>query len=234
MSRIAVAPRLTFKPNGLDFWPFRGGPGLAKWIAVLVCAQFSAGCMVPQNVDAIQTEPHPPPQFLVGVGEFPDYLLAPQLQLYRQGAADAAQTPLPCHCVVEIPPLSISEPDPTIDLTARWFVDYDLSVARSTSPVRAEALPGTFNDATATRRQIGKFDFDADALQILSSGPHVLEVVVGETAGFDDSPATGEPNRTPKAGFTFAVYRFFINVKVEQDPTRPSCPSVPPSVRVCQ
>jgi hypothetical protein len=187
--------------------------------------------MVPQNVDAIQTEPHPPPQFLVG--EFPDYLVAPQLQLYRQGAADAAQTPLPCHCVLEIPPLSISEPDPTIDLTARWFLDYDLSVARSTSPVRAEALPGTFDDPTAVRRQIGKFDFDADALQI-PSGPHVLEVVVGETAGFDDRPGTGEPNRTPKTGFTFAVYRCFINVRVEQDPARPSCPSAPPSLRVCQ
>lgn len=233
MSRIAVAPRLTFKPNRLDFWLFRGGPGLAKWIAVFVCAQFSAGCMVPQTVDAIQTEPHPPPQFLVG--DFPDYLVAPQLQLYRQGTADAAQTPLPCHCVVEIPPLSISEPDPTIDLTARWFVDYDLSVARSTSPVRTEALPGTFNDATAIQRQIGKFDFDADALQIPSSGPHVLEVVVGETAGFNDSPAAGEPNRTPKPGFTFAVYRFFINVKLEQDPARPSCLSDPrPSLRVCQ
>ncbi|HEY6909974.1 MAG TPA: hypothetical protein VI356_11430 [Myxococcales bacterium] len=186
--------------------------------------------MVPQNVDAIQTEPHAPPQFLVG--EFPDYLIAPQLQLYRQGAADAAQTP-PCHCVVEIPPLSISEPDPTIDLTVRWFVDYDVSVARSTTQVRAETLPGTFNDATATRRQLGKFDFDADGL-LLGSGPHVLEVVVGEPAGFDDSPATGEPNRTPKPGFTFAVYRFFINVKVEQDPARPSCLSDRPSVRVCQ
>src|SRR5512144_1107861 len=167
MSRTADAPRLTFGPNPPDFRFFRGGPALAKWIAVFVCAQVSTGCMVPQNVDAIQTEPHPPPQFLVG--EFPDYLIAPQLQLYRQGAADAAQTPLPCHCVVEIPSLSISEPDPTIDLTVRWFVDYDLSVARSTTEVRQEALPGTFNDAGATRRQIGKFDFDADALQILSS-----------------------------------------------------------------
>ncbi|MGE5048498.1 MAG: hypothetical protein ACM3PC_08035 [Deltaproteobacteria bacterium] len=186
---------------------------------------------MPQNVDAIQTEPHPPPQFLVG--EIPDYLVTPQLQLYRQGAADAAQTP-PCHCVVEIPPLSISEPDPTVDLTVRWFVDYDLSVPRSTNPVRPqETLQGTFNDSTKTRREIGKFDFDADGL-VLNSGPHVLEVVVGESAGFDDSPGVGEPNRTPKPGFTLAVYRFFINVRVEQDPARPSCPSAPPSLRVCQ
>jgi hypothetical protein len=189
--------------------------------------------MVPQSIDPIPTEPHPPPQFLVG--EMPSYLVVPQLQLYKQGAADAAQKPLPCHCVVEIPPLSISEADPTIDLTVRWFVDYDLSVARSINPVRQETLPGTFNDATAIRRQIGKFDFDADALQILSSGPHVLEVVVGEKdAAFNDSAGASEPNRTPNPGFTLAVYRFFINVKVEQDPARPSCPSDPPSVRVCQ
>jgi hypothetical protein len=190
--------------------------------------------MVPQSIDPIPKEPHPPPQFLVGVGDMPAYLVTPQLQLYKQGAADAAQTP-PCHCVVEIPPLSVSEADPTIDLTVRWFVDYDLSVPRSTNPVRPqETLTGTFNDTTALRRHLSKFDFDADALN-LSSGPHVLEVVVGEKdAAFDDSPGVAEPNRTPSPGFALAVYRFFINVKVEQDPARPSCPSEPPSLRVCQ
>jgi hypothetical protein len=232
MSRRAVAPGLTPCSKRLDSGTCQGGPGLAKWVPVLVCALVFAGCMVPQTVDAIQNEAHPPPQFLVG--ELPAYLLTPQLQLYRQGAADAVYTPVPCHCVIEIPPLAITEPDPTVDLTARWFVDYDVAVARSTPPVRVESLPGTFDDATATRRQIGKFVFDTDTLQILSSGQHVLEVVVGETAAFNDSPDVGEPNRTPKTGFTLAVYRFFINVKVEQDPARPSCPSELPSVPECQ
>jgi len=232
MSRTAVAPGLTSCSKRLDSGTCQGGPGLAKWVPVLVCALVSAGCMVPQDVAPIQIEPHPPPQFLVG--ELPAYLVTPQLQLYRQGSADAAHTPVPCHCVIEIPPLSITEPDPTVDLTVRWFVDYDLSVARSIFPVQVQTLPGTFDDPTATRRQIGKFDFDADALQILTSGPHVLEVVVGESAGFDDSANVGEPNRTPKTDFTLAVYRFFINVKVEQDPARPACPSELPSVRVCQ
>jgi hypothetical protein len=182
--------------------------------------------MVPQTIDPITAQPHPPPQFLVS--EMSTSVTGvPQLQLFSQEQGGA------CHCQLDLTQLYVYEADPTIDLIARWFLDYNVSVTRTIGLVRPqETLQGTFNDATATRRPLTSFIFDAAALGITSSGSHVLEVVVGESGGFDDSPNTALPNRTMLQGFVPAVYRFFINVTVE--PAVGACDqNGPPSHRVC-
>ncbi|HUJ24844.1 MAG TPA: hypothetical protein VLW85_02420 [Myxococcales bacterium] len=190
---------------------------------MFVCSQ---SCLVPQRVDELVTSPHPAPHFVVET--IPSYLVG-VLQLVRQGSLDQN-----CHCELQIPPLFVEEDDPTVDLEVRWFIDYNLSVPRTQAPWPGSTfpLPGTFKDATATVRQTNGFNFDADADAITSNGIHLLEVVVGETAAFDDSATAALPNRTPKPGFTLAVYRFPINVDVQQDV--PHCPLQLPSVQVCQ
>jgi hypothetical protein len=196
-----------------------------------VCALIVPGCLVPQSIDPLPVEPHPTPYFLVG--EFDAHLNVPQLQLYRQGSADATHTPLPCHCELHVPPLPIFEADPTVNMIGRWFLDYDASVPNTTRIQKTDPLPGTFNDPTLTKRSSGTFVFDADALQITTSGAHVLELVVGEDTHFDDTNTT-QPFRSMQAGYTPAVYRFVINLQREQDPARPTCPNEGLSFRVCQ
>lgn len=203
---------------------FRGvtrGPRLAIRMAVIVCALASQSCLVPQSVDPIGEPAHPPPHFVLE--SIPSYMLAPVLHLDRQGTVDGA-----CHCVLEIPQLTVHEDDPTVELQVRWFVDYDLSVPRSQSPWPGATwtLPANFNDPTYTERTINKFAFDPD-----TGGIHVVEVVVGETAGFDDSPTVPLLNRTMKPGFTLALYRFVIDVNLQQ--ITGSCANIP-SVLVCQ
>ena len=186
---------------------------------VYVCAQ---SCLVPQSVDPQGDTPHPAPHFVVE--SIPSYLLG-VLQLVRQGSLDAT-----CHCQIQIPPLTVEEDDPTIDLEVRWFVDYKLSDPRSQAPWpgSTDTLKGTFDDPTAKVRQFRTgFNFDAD-----TNGTHLLEVVVGEPAAFDDSATAALPNRTPHAGYTLAVYRFPINVDVTQSVA--NCPQQLPSVKVCQ
>jgi hypothetical protein len=60
---------------------------------------------------------------------------------------------------------------------------------------------------------------------------HIVEVVVGEAAGFDRASTT-LPNRAMKPGYTPAVYRFAVDVRVER--VVGQCPQSPPSRRVCQ
>ena len=207
---------------------FGAGPGLAIRAVVIVCALASHSCLVPQSVDPIVESPHPPPHFVLDL--IPSYFLVPILQLYRQGSEDQRAIP-PCHCKLEFSKLFVEEDDPTITLQARWFVDYDPNVPRLAAAVFSNDLPpGNFNN-TETIRPVPPHDFDADAL-IASNGDHVVEIVVAESAAFEAS--TTQPNRAVKTGYASAVYRFFVNVKFDQDPARPTCPDVPPSVRVCQ
>lgn len=217
-------PRIDPKPP-FSRGVFRGA-ALAIFSCVMVCPQ--GGCLVPQTIDPKVASPHPPPTFVVET--IPSYLLAPVLTLTRQGAGDAAQTP-PCHCQLEFNGLVVEEQDPTITLEARWFIDYDVTVPSSTRIWVNDVLQGTFDDATATQRSLRLFTLDADAVGIVASGVHVVEVVVGENEGFDPSSTT-QPNRAMKAGYTPAVYRFFVDVRVEQVPGQ--CPQTPPSRRVCQ
>jgi len=206
---------------------FVRGPGLASWVAVIVCALASQACLVPQSVDQIVEAPHPPPRF--DLGSIDPSLLAPVLQLYRQGSADAASTP-PSHCELCLSIPFIVEDDPTITLQARWFVDYDLSVPVSHQIANSQTLTGDFN-TTSTVRELKPWEFDADALSIGSNGLHVVEVVLAETAAFDDTSVTLK-NRALNPGYSAAVYRFFVNLKYDQDASRPLCPSRFPSVKL--
>jgi hypothetical protein len=159
----------------------------------------------------------------------PPYLATPVLQLVRQGSLDP-----PCHCKLQIPSLPVEEDDPTVDLEARWFIDYDVAVQHTQviyHDDKGADLAGTFDDPTHIKRFVPLFDFDADAIGINSNGVHVLTLVVGETAAFDDT-ATALPNRTPRAGFALAMMQFTINVDVQQDVAH--CPQQLPSVQVCQ
>lgn len=188
---------------------------------------------MPQSVDAIQSSPHPPPRFDVSDPvSFPTYLVdVPILTLFRQGSTDVARN---CHCVIVIPELRVIEDDPTVDLTVHWFIDYNLSVPRTLAPWPGhdQPLPGIFDDPLATQRKINGFTFDADEANIVVSGTHTLEVVVGETGGFNTDSTAILPNRSMKTGYTAAVYKFVIDVHIEQTVTQ--CPGVLPSVRVCQ
>jgi hypothetical protein len=204
------------------------GPGLAIRIGVIVCAQ---ACLVPQSVDPLATVAHPPPRFVVE-GIDPT-LLAPVLQLYRQGSGDAALTP-PCHCELEFSIPSVEEDDPTVSLEVRWFVDYDVTVPASVRQWKKDPLPGSFDSTNTIRPLTSVYRLDADTLSIFTNGVHVVEAVVGETAGFDDSPTLVRVNRTMKPGYASDEHKFVVNVNVQQDASRPTCPTQKPSVRVCR
>jgi hypothetical protein len=193
-------------------------------LGVLVCAQSS--CLIPQNVEPAQTAPHDVP--VIVISNIPTYLLPPILTLVRQGTQDAALAP-PCHCQLQFDGLSVEE-DPAVALLSRWFVDYDTTDLASTQPRLTQDMPPNFNDPTATIRDLTPFLFDADTLGIVTSGVHIVEVVVGETAGFDTTSTT-LPNRAMKPGYTPAVYRFAVDVRVEQ--VVGQCPRTPPSHAVC-
>ena len=227
-----MSRRQTFShPAGVCRRPFlrrfAGGAALASTCGVLVCAQ--AGCLIPQTVDPIVASPHAPPQFVPE--NMPPYLLARVLTLFQQGASDVSASP-PCRCHLEFDGLTIEEPDSTVTLVVKWFVDYDPSNLPSTRPVFGEDnLLGNFNDVTLTTRPLATYVFDAAGEGIVTSGLHVVEVVVGEKDGFDPASTT-LPNRAMKEGFTAATFKFVVDVHLEQ--IAGSCPSTPPSKRICQ
>lgn len=228
MSHGAVLPPSGFSLKLAKSLKIIRGPGLAIASAVIVCAQ--TACLVPQSVDPIVEVAHPPPHFVLD--SIRKELLPPVLQLYRQGSADAALTP-PCHCELELNIPLIEEDDPTVSLEVRWFVDYDTSVPATVRPWQPTPLPGSFDNPGTVRTLQTPFEFDPDTFGINTSGFHTVDVLVGETAGFDDT-ATTRPFQTMKAGYEADKYRFFINVNVQEDASRPSCPSAFPSVRVCR
>jgi hypothetical protein len=217
--------RNTPKQGGLA-----AGAALAIKAAVIVCALASHSCLIPQSIDPIPESVHPRPHFVVE--SIPTYLLAPMLQLYRQGSADQTATPFPCHCRLDLSIPLVEVDDPILTLEAHWFVDYDPAVPRLAAPVQTQRLDGSFTNP-GTVRSLGSYPFDADALGISTNGVHVVTVVLGEQAGFAPPP-TALPNRDMKPGYSADEHTFVVNVKWDQDSTRPRCPEVPPSVRVCQ
>jgi hypothetical protein len=217
--------RNTLKRGGLG-----AGASLAIKAAVIVCALASHACLVPQSVDPIPESVHPRPHFVVE--SIPSYyLLSPMLQLYRQGPADQIALP-PCHCRLELSIPLVEVDDPTITLEAHWFVDYDPAVPRLAAPVQSETLQGSFTNP-GTVRSLTAYEFDADALGISTNGVHVVTVVLGEQGGCAPAP-TALPNRDMRPGYSADEHTFVVGVKVDQDSTRPRCPDVLPSVRVCQ
>jgi len=70
--------------------------------------------------------------------------------------------------------------------------------------------------STMRRRSsiVRTFQFDADAVGIVTSGVHLVEVVIGETDGFDPSSTT-QPTRDEDRLHAGGV-AFPVNVRVEQ------------------
>lgn len=199
------------RPNA---WPFLTGLGLA------LTTLASAGCLVPQSVEPITTRKHQPPR--IQLESIPRYLLAPVLSLSRPGPSDR------CPCKIDLS-VTIEEDDPSADLVARWFVDYDLNNPRTTGIAASVPLNGSLDIQALTRGPV-VYSFAADSGT--PAGPHVIEVVVAEADAFvSNSPTL--PNRAVKTaeGYESAVYRFVINV---QDPSGQTCRTDLPVTQVCQ
>jgi hypothetical protein len=183
-----------------------------------------SGCLIPQSIDAIDSDagPHPAPHFVLG--SIRSDLLAPVLTLNRQGPADATASP-PCLCQLVLDAPDVEEDDPTVTLQSRWFVDYNLSVPSSQVFFSPRDIPGSFTDL-ATERQVPLFNFDADSHGIVTNGVHIVELLVGDRDGFDDT-SVALPNRAMKPGYEAALYRFTVQVNVTQDPNQPHCATQP-------
>jgi len=176
-------------------------------------------------VDPIDTREHIPPR--IQVDSIPKEQLAPLLPLDHTTPTDTAAG---CHCSIKLTVNRIEEQDPTVDLVARWFVDYDVNVPRSVAIVKQIPLAGTF-DKTETTRGPVVYEFEPDAVGI---GPgdaevHMVDLVVGETSGFNDE-ATTLPFRTMKADYEASVYRFAVKLNAPGT----TCQSQLPAQRVCQ
>jgi hypothetical protein len=193
-------------------------------IALALAAQ---GCLVPQSVDPESTRPHTIPR--VALNNLPDYLLQPSLLLYPQGPNDV--TPA-CHCVLDVKIPAIIADDPTVNVEARWFVDYDLNVPTSQRRVATVVLPGSFQTSETTRGPL-EFTVDADGLG-LSQGTHVIELVLAEQAGF--AADTVFPfQRATKPDYESSTFKFVVQVRRDFDPARPTCDvgAQTPQIRSC-
>jgi len=182
--------------------------------------------MIPQSIDPQDARPHPAPR----ITEIPNLIRAPVITLIRQGSADAAKSP-PCHCVIAFADIQV-DVDPDLTFEARWFVDYDPNVPSSTLIQASRDIPANRDDPTKTTRTVDTYDFDADSARIVQSGVHVVDVVIGESDGFDKSNTAARPNRTMKPGYFSTEYRFAVDVRLEQVPGQ--CPNTLPSSPVCQ
>jgi hypothetical protein len=172
-----------------------------------MCAQ--EGCLVPQAVEPVSTAPNTPPRIVLD--SIPDYLLKPTLTLYRKGFDDGA-----CHCQLALKIPQVAHDDASLDLEARWFVDYDRSKVPTTLVRSTVPLDGDFDDPTRLVRGPVEFTFDTDALGIGENGFHTVEVVIADRRAFDDTSTT-LPHRAMREGFEAAVYRFFVEARVPSE-----------------
>jgi hypothetical protein len=156
---------------------------------------------VPQSVDSQQNRVKYPPRVVV---ESLDPKLVGTIKL-THGQLDS-QAACSCRVVVEVPQLE--ELDATLNLEARWFVDYDPDKITTQRPVQTQFLAGTFNSSSAVR-QGPKLEFDLTALG-LGDGTHVVDVVVAEQGAFDDT-ATTLAYRAVGTGYASAAHRFVVD-----------------------
>lgn len=175
---------------------------------------------MPQSVDPITTRVHVPPR--IPLASIDPTLLSPVLTTFRQGTADVAPK---CHCTLDLK-LPVEDDDTSATLEARWFIDYDATNFSSIGPVQTNTLPGSLDNVTVREPVVYTVQPDN-----FSTGVHVIEMVVAEQSGFDETSST-KPNRAVKnaEGYESAVYRFVVNV---QPSPQPACPDVQPSRRVC-
>jgi hypothetical protein len=174
--------------------------GLCVSAALLVV--LAQGCLMPQSVDPANTRPHTIPR--VDLTNLPDYLLQPFLTLDPQEQFDVSP---PCHCRLEILIPPIIADDPTVDVEVRVFVDYDVNVTSSQVNDRF-TLRGTFGSSETTR-PFGPLQLDSDKLR--GPGLHVVELVIGEAAGF--APTTVfPPQRAMLPNFDSSTFKFVVKV----------------------
>lgn len=179
------------------------------------------GCLVPQSVEPITTRPHTIPR--VDLKTLPPFLLEPTIPLDPQESADATANP-PCQCRLDIGILDIIADDPTVDVEVRVFIDYDVTSPRPAPPVLRIPLPGNFNE-TLTTRSLTVPPFDEARLG--GPGIHVVELVLGETAGF--APDTTPPlYRAMMADYESSAFKFVVDVLTPPVGTRQSCSDSPP------
>ena len=230
MSRADTGAVALTSRNHAKSRDFARGAALAIKALVLVCAATGEACLVPQSVDPIVAVPHSPPHIVLD--SIRKELLVPQLSLYVQGSQDTAANPQ-CHCELELAIPFVEEDDPTVVLEARWFIDYDPALSATVRPWNPQTLDQGF-DNPSTIRTLNPFNFSADKVNAVP-GFHLVEIVVGEKAGFDPSPTAARPNQSMLEGYSADVFRFPINVTTAPDPARPTCATEQfPSVRICQ
>jgi len=182
----------------------------------------ATSCLVPQSVESESSKPHVPPRVVI---EAVDPQLAGAFIPLQHGSIDAAAS---CSCRVQLSVPQIEEDDPTASLEVRWFVDYDAADPFTQRPaVPSQILSGSFN-STDVVRPGPTLEFDLGALGV-ADGIHVVDMVVAEQGGFDDT-ATTFAHRAVAAGYSSATFRFVVSVETNNDS---ACRSGAPWERVC-
>jgi len=224
--------RLSF-PRGEATPPASRG-FLGTWMPLVFVCVLAQGCLFPQSVEPENTRPHTIPRVDTVPPALPNFLLQPMLVLDPGGPADVP----PCHCQLNLGKLDIIADDPTVDVQVRIFVDYDLSVIRTQSPLASPTLPGSFNSSDTIRPLCTRLSSCPgiqapnlpafDATNLGGPGIHVVELVSGETAGFADDTVL-PPHRAMLPNFESSTFKFVVKVlaPAERDPTRQSCGQVP-------
>jgi hypothetical protein len=192
-----------------------------------------AGCLVPQSVDSNDTRPHTVP--IIDLASLPLYFMSPTVPLYLQGSNDVTQQ---CHCHLQVTVPAVKDIDPTVDLQARWFLDYDVNIAGSQLVRSTQELPGSLNSNAIIREEKLTFDLDPDGLG-LAPGPHVIEVVLAERQGFvPDSVSVPTPHRALRndsGGWDGTTIKIVADVRASSSPQCDgNTPLIsPPLVRIC-
>jgi hypothetical protein len=200
-------------------------PGAMFAIALMV----ESGCLIPQSIDATDADagPHPAPHIVIE--QIPDYMQTPVLILDRQDQLDAAESSA-CHCELQLNVNQVEEEDPAVTLQARWFLDYDPQDAGTHAVLPPISdMNGLFDGPTI--RTVPIFHLDADALGFTSNGRHIVEVVIADKEGFDNTNGARLPSRSVRAGYESTVYRMVVQVNVTQAAGQ-RCSGNLPSVRV--
>ena len=193
------------------------GRGVSRAVAVPLLWIAFSGCLVLQSVDPADTRPHTVP--IIDLMNLPPYMLTPQVAVYLPTQADLAHSP-PCKCILHFEIATIKEEDPTVDLEARWFVDYNLNgTATSQLSIARQTLTGAFNSNPFRGPVV--FDFDpvllgiaVDPVKEPNGQLHVIEMVIAEAQGFaTDADPQVFPNRSLKPGWDGTTYKIVANVQ---------------------
>ncbi|MFL5450746.1 MAG: hypothetical protein ACJ78V_02455 [Myxococcales bacterium] len=199
-------------------------------MTVLLLSFALSSCLVPQSVDPDTTGLPTVP--VIDLTQLPSHMLIPMIPLYKQSQVDVDQGCV-CHLQLVVP--VVKEDDPTVDVEARWFLDYDLGNPATQPRVFTQDFPGSFN-SSATIRGALTFDLNADARGIPPNTSHVIEVMLAERQGFaldTQSP----PQRALLPGFDATTFKIVVDVKPsgsDQTPCDRNTPiRIPPLQRVC-